>query len=204
MGVLVAAVAFFGYLGYGLLRPEIINEPFSGEKALANAEKLLAFGPRATGTESSLQTGDWLVEQLRLMGWDVVIQPFRCRTLSGRNILAVRSHSKPGSPVAMLTTHYDTRLVADRDPDPANRKRPTPGANAARRRRRAPGTGTHPRRGSDRTYGLPGLFRRRGECRFAGLFRRRPGEGGNIELRLSRAPVSRKTMIENVQHFGLI
>ncbi len=98
-GALLAAVAFFGYLGYGLLRPEIINEPFSGEKALANVEKQLAFGPRVTGTASSISTGDWLVEQLRLMGWDVVIQPFAVQeSLSGRNIVAVRSHSKPGSP----------------------------------------------------------------------------------------------------------
>ena len=130
-GALLAAVAFFGYLGYGLLRPEIINEPFSGEKALANVEKQLAFGPRVTGTASSISTGDWLVEQLRLMGWDVVIQPFAVQeSLSGRNIVAVRSHSKPGSPVALLATHYDTRLMADQEPDPANRQLPTPGANA--------------------------------------------------------------------------
>jgi hypothetical protein len=30
-GILLAAVFFFGYLGYGLLRPDVVNEPFSGE-----------------------------------------------------------------------------------------------------------------------------------------------------------------------------
>ncbi|MCB0053780.1 MAG: hypothetical protein KDE24_30020, partial [Caldilinea sp.] len=75
IGTLLASVAFFGYLGYGLLRPDVVNEPFSGEKALASVNRQLAFGPRITGTDASLQTGDWLIEQLRLLGWDVVIQP---------------------------------------------------------------------------------------------------------------------------------
>ncbi len=132
IGALLASVAFFGYLGLGLLRPDVVNEPFSGERALANVSRQLDFGPRITGTEASLQMGDWLVEQLRLLGWDVVIQPFTINEqVQGRNIIAVRSApSLPGAPVAMLTTHYDTRLAADADPDPARHQEPTPGANA--------------------------------------------------------------------------
>lgn len=132
IGALLASVAFFGYLGVGLLRPDVVNEPFSGEKALANVTRQLNYGPRITGTEASLQTGDWLVEQLRLLGWDVVIQPFTINEqVQGRNIIGVRSpSSKPGAPVIILATHYDTRLVADADPDPARQQEPTPGANA--------------------------------------------------------------------------
>jgi glutaminyl-peptide cyclotransferase len=129
---LIAAVFFFGYLGYGLLRPEVINEPFSGERALTSAGKLLDVGPRVTGTGASIQAGDWLIEQLRLLGWDVVIQPFSVsEEVSGRNIIAVRSNSQPGSPVIMLATPYDSRLAADADPDPDNQQRATPGANAS-------------------------------------------------------------------------
>ena len=128
---LLLAVLFFGYLGYGLLRAEVINEPFSGEKALITATKLSDFGPRVTGTGANNEAGDWMVEQLRLLGWDVVIQPFTVEEgVDGRNIVAVRSHSQAGSPVIMLATPYDTRLVADADADPANRQRATPGANA--------------------------------------------------------------------------
>ena len=130
-GALVAAVIFFGYLGYGLLRPEVINEPFSGERALVSASKLLDFGPRITGTGANVEAGEWLIEQLRLLGWDVVIQPFTvAEGVDGRNIIAVRSHSQPGSPVILIATPYDTRLAADADPDPANRQRATPGANS--------------------------------------------------------------------------
>jgi hypothetical protein len=129
---LVGAVFFFGYLGYGLLRPEVINEPFSGERALASAENLVGFGPRITGTGASVAAGDWLIEQLRLLGWDVVIQPFSVSDeVSGRNIIAVRSHSRAGSPVIMLGTPYDSRLAADADANPDNQQRPTPGANTS-------------------------------------------------------------------------
>jgi len=131
IGALLASVAFFGYLGVGLLRPDVVDEPFSGEKALVNAERQLTYGPRITGTEASLQTGDWLIEQLRLLGWDVVIQPFTINEqVQGRNIVGIRSPtSKPGAPVIMLATHYDTRLAADADPDLARRQMATPGAN---------------------------------------------------------------------------
>jgi len=131
IGALLAAVGFFGYLGYGLLRPDIVNEPFSGERALTNVGRQLEFGPRITGTAASLRMGDWLVEQLRLLGWDVVIQPFTINEqVQGRNIVAVRSPAPPGAPVALLATHYDSRLAADADPDPAQQQTPTPGANA--------------------------------------------------------------------------
>lgn len=131
IGALLAAVAFFGYLGYGLLRSDVVNEPFSGVRALASVDSQLDFGPRITGTEASLRMGDWLVEQLRLLGWDVVIQPFTINEqVQGRNIVAVRSPSQPGAPVVLLATHYDTRLAADADPDPARQQTPTPGANA--------------------------------------------------------------------------
>ncbi len=129
---LIGAVFFFGYLGYGLLRPEVINEPFSGDRALISAGKLLDFGPRITGTGANLQAGDWLVEQLRLLGWDVVIQPFNvAEGVAGRNIIAVRSHSRPGSPVILLATPYDSRLAADADPDAANQQRAAPAANSS-------------------------------------------------------------------------
>ncbi|MBW7884205.1 MAG: M28 family peptidase [Caldilineaceae bacterium] len=130
-GTLLASVLFFGYLGYGLLRPDVIDEPFSGVKALANAERLVSFGPRITGTEASTKAADWLVEQLRFVGWDVVIQPFAVNdAVQGRNIIAIRSSSRPGAPVALLSTHYDTRLAADADPSEAQRSNPTPGANS--------------------------------------------------------------------------
>ena len=131
IGALLVAVAFFGYLGYGLLRPEIVDERFDGARALASAGDIMEFGPRSSGTEANLKAGDWLIEQLRLLGWDVVIQPYAVsETVNARNIIAIRSHSAIGAPVAIVAGYYDSRLVADADPDPARQLDPAPGANA--------------------------------------------------------------------------
>ncbi len=129
--VLAGAVSYFGFLGYGLLTPAFVVEPFSGERALTYVEKQLEFGDRSTGSPSNIRMGDWLIEELRLLGWDVVVQPFVAPdNLPARNIIAIRSITPSPARTGMLLTHYDTRMFADRDADPANHIQPTLGANA--------------------------------------------------------------------------
>lgn len=129
--LLGAAVGYFAYLGYGLLAPSYALEPFSGERAKFYVDQQVAFGSRATGTEGSERTGDWLIEEFRQFGWDVLIQPFTTpNQTSARNIIAMRGEGPSAGPVIILSTHYDTRLVADEDPDEEKRIEPAPGANA--------------------------------------------------------------------------
>ena len=129
--LLAAAVAYFGYLGYGLLAPNLVLVPFSGASALLYAEQQVAYGDRTTGSKASRQLESWLVDELRAMGWDVIIQPFVVDgPVEARNIIAVRGNGPSSEPVAILSTHYDTRLFADRDPDAVNHIQSTPGANA--------------------------------------------------------------------------
>lgn len=129
--VLIGAVSYFGFLGYGLLTPAFVVEPFSGDRALTYVEKQLDFGDRSTGSPSNIRMGDWLIEELRLLGWDVVVQPFVVGDdVPARNIIAIRSTSPTPARTGMLLTHYDTRMFADRDPDSTNHIQPTPGANA--------------------------------------------------------------------------
>lgn len=129
--VLGAAVSYFGYLGYGLLTPAFVVEPFSGDRALNYVERQLDFGERFTGSASNIAMGDWLIEELRLLGWDVVVQPFVAPdNTPARNIIAIRSMTPTPTRTGMLMTHYDTRMFADRDANPANHIQPAPGANA--------------------------------------------------------------------------
>lgn len=129
--LLAVAVGYFAYLSYGLFAPSYALEPFSGERAKFYVEQQLTFGARAAGTPASSLTGDWLVEEFRQLGWDVLLQPFT--TPDGgtaRNIIVTRDDVPNAGPVIILSTHYDTRRMSDRDPDEANRGVPTPGANA--------------------------------------------------------------------------
>lgn len=128
--ILAAAVTYFGFLGYGLLAPAFVVEPFSGDRALNYVKKQLDFGDRTTGSDSSIKMSQWLIDELRLLGWDVVVQPFNGPdNKTARNIIAIRSPTPAPTRSAMLLTHYDTRLFADRDDDPDNRTKATPGAN---------------------------------------------------------------------------
>lgn len=129
--MLAIAVTYFGFLGYGLLTPTFVVEPFSGDRALSYVEKQLEFGDRSTGSPSNISAGDWLIEELRLLGWDVVVQPFVTpNNTPARNIIAIRSITPAPTRTGMLMTHYDTRIFADRDEDADNHDQPTMGANA--------------------------------------------------------------------------
>ncbi|MGL4650654.1 MAG: M28 family peptidase, partial [Caldilineaceae bacterium] len=127
---LALAVAFFGYLALGLLPNNVVNESFDGARALADVERQLDFGPRPIGSDSGRATSDWLIQQLTGLGWDVVVQePPADIPLRWRNVVAVRSPQNPAADVAMVVTHYDSRLIADGETDEATRSLPPPGAN---------------------------------------------------------------------------
>jgi len=76
--------------------------------------------------------GDWLASELATRADTVVVQQWRHVTSKGhrlelRNILA---RFRPEATDRILfVAHWDTRPVADQDPDPAKRKLPIPGAN---------------------------------------------------------------------------
>jgi hypothetical protein len=135
VAVLALAVAFFGYLAVGLLPGSEQDRDFRGSAALNDIGLQMAYGSRAVGTQSNLRQGDWLVQQLTGLGWDVVIQEFTLSdALKGRNLVAVRSPdgaqtSETPPPVGLVVAHYDSRIAADRDASPENQARPALGAN---------------------------------------------------------------------------
>jgi len=98
---------------------------FSGERALAHVEAQMQNVPRHTGTPGWQRTGDYIIEQLRAAGWTVEEQRFPYNDTEGRNIIAKRGTG----PLLIVGAHYDTRIYADEDPDPARRQDPVPGAN---------------------------------------------------------------------------
>ena len=106
---------------------------FDGARALAHLERLMATGNRYYGAPERERAIAALVDGLGAHAGAVELQRFRVREpASGvefalANAIARRN---PGvEPRLLLGTHFDTRLWAEEDPDPARRDEPIPGAN---------------------------------------------------------------------------
>ncbi len=98
---------------------------FDGQQAYKAALDQCAIGPRPPGTPAIQQTRDYIIKGLEANGWTVEQQKFNYRGVDGVNIIGKRG----SGPVTILGAHYDTRPVADQDPDPAKQKTPIMGGN---------------------------------------------------------------------------
>jgi glutaminyl-peptide cyclotransferase len=127
---LAGLLAWFASLTYGFVpkpppTPTPLPRRFSGEIAYRHVLAQTELGARPTGSDANLKTGDYIAEQLKEAGWQVELQPFTYRDTPARNIIG-----KAGKgPVVLIGAHYDTRRVADNDPDPARRSEPVIGGN---------------------------------------------------------------------------
>lgn len=125
---LIGAIAFFGYLGYGLV---YTTPTFSGEQALHYVARQIENGERSTGSPNNLAVGEWLAQEVASADWKVYIQPFTLANgADARNIIAISQSATVNAPVALLAAHYDTRLFADADPSPEQRMEASIGANS--------------------------------------------------------------------------
>lgn len=100
--------------------------PFDGARALSLVREQVEFGARAPGTPGHRQVRDWITAKLEASGWSVEEYSESGPVGPITNIVASRTTEAPS---LLLGAHYDTRLFADRDPDPALRTAPMPGAN---------------------------------------------------------------------------
>jgi len=99
---------------------------FDATRSMKDATVQLAFGPRIPGSEAHNQTVEYIRSELENAGWVVEIQEGEALGHPIRNIIAKQGQ---GSPWYILGSHYDSRLLADHDPDPNKRTQPVPGAN---------------------------------------------------------------------------
>src|SRR5690606_28367089 len=89
-------------------------------------EYQLALGSRTPGSAAHAQTVDWLLSTLQAAGWAAEVQETEWLGQPVRNVVASRGQ---GAPWLLLGAHYDSRLHADFDSDPAWHTQPVPGAN---------------------------------------------------------------------------
>jgi peptidase M28-like protein len=107
---------------------------FDGQAAYRYAATQVSFGPRIPGSPGWQKAGDWIAAQMRVRADTVIEQRWTHKLANGdsiplRNILA---RFRPAATDRVLyLTHWDTRPIADSDPNPANRTKPILGANDA-------------------------------------------------------------------------
>lgn len=100
---------------------------FDGRRALQDVEAQVAFGPRVPGSDAHARALAWFRSELAAAGWQTEVIESVTRTgRTARNLIA-RRDDRP--PLVLLGAHYDSRRMAERDPDPARRAEPVPGAN---------------------------------------------------------------------------
>ncbi|MFW9935708.1 MAG: M28 family peptidase, partial [Candidatus Thorarchaeota archaeon] len=97
---------------------------FNGTQAFTYLEAQCAFGPRPPGSSNLTECGNYIIQTLEDKDWVVETQTWTYQNTQLRNILAGAAN-----PHYVLLAHYDTRPVADSDPNPLNRSCPILGAN---------------------------------------------------------------------------
>jgi len=99
---------------------------FDGERAYADVVAQVSFGARVPGSAAHGQAVDWITATLEEAAWETTVEEASMLDNPIRNIVAKWGS---GRPWIILGAHYDSRLYADQDPDPAKQSQPVPGAN---------------------------------------------------------------------------
>jgi len=92
-----------------------IWKAFSGDKALAQVQSLVNFGPRPAGSSALEQSRAYIEAQLKGFGWETTRQAFSDETPKGKkdfvNLIArFAGKGSNSEPIFLLCSHYDTKL----------------------------------------------------------------------------------------------
>jgi len=108
---------------------------FDGKRAYGLLKKQCSFGFRIPGTPEAAKCADFIERELERLDIKVERDPFRASTtllgsdVQGVNIIGIYQGDNPSSDLLALSAHWDTRSIAEKDPDPGFRETPILGAN---------------------------------------------------------------------------
>lgn len=107
---------------------------FDGRRAKAHIESLCALGPRPTGSRAMANQRKLLARHFQGLSLSCQPQPFAFRQPSEpdrriKGVNLITAWRENCWPRLLLAAHYDTRPIADEDPNPKRRREPIVGAN---------------------------------------------------------------------------
>lgn len=139
---LISACAAFAFAGLCVVScaerplPAQHNPAFDGAHAYEYLVKQCDLAPRTPGSDAHAKCPQFLKDELGKYCDAVSLQKFTYadkrqvgRLIDGTNIIASINGRDPNAKRILLCAHWDSRSVADHDPNPANRSHPVPGAN---------------------------------------------------------------------------
>lgn len=118
---LILAVVFLGSLFLNFRT----TTQFSGENALNLVKEQLDMGPRTPGSAAHKQLITWASQHFTSYGWKIQIEEvYRGQYI--RNLIADKGN---GEKWILLGAHYDSRMIADQDPQYPAIQKAVDGAN---------------------------------------------------------------------------
>ncbi len=103
-------------------------DDFNATLAYQHIQTQLLYGYRIPGTTSSHDCVDWIHSHMELYGESQIID-YTINSRSCKNVLGKIGNDSPKDKILVLGAHFDSRAVAEKDPDPDVRGNPIPGAN---------------------------------------------------------------------------
>lgn len=121
------AIVIGGYYGWRYTRiHRWRDQSFNAERAYQDVVYQTSLGPRTPDSDAHEQAIDYFRSELQKSNWLVEVQVVEVNGHILKNVIARRSDMPPE---IILGAHYDSRLMADKDPDPKKQLQPVPGAN---------------------------------------------------------------------------
>ncbi len=121
--LLVAVILVIGRLILNITQPPQV---FNAQRAYRDVQDQVALGARTPGSPAHTALQDYIVKTLQTSGWTVKTQSGNYAGKTLVNLIGKRGSQRPW---IILAAHYDSRLLADKDPNPELRNQPVPGAN---------------------------------------------------------------------------
>jgi glutaminyl-peptide cyclotransferase len=129
LGFFITTTIMIAYIARTIIllkeKPAIISI-FDGERAYEDVKFQISLGPRIPDSHAKDNFIDWIVGDLQSSKWSVEVSNNVQMEHSVNNIIA---RWGTGRPWIILGAHYDSRIMADKDPHREHRILAVPGAN---------------------------------------------------------------------------